>query len=252
MANRAECPNRCSIDWQSLPERSTSCPHCGLQLVTSHFQQSDSQERTRTASQPLVDPRLPLEIKRPSRSRKRQKKKPSRDSARFEIQVDKPEQRSTHLQRDRRFLARFYGLCLVILAACLLAPAVVYLANGRPLDGARVPRWVYLAIFAGGLHLVYSLFLIQVPDWSTLYSVALFVLFTSCVYGVLAGALWMSQADSVIESLLQLPYAMKSSALICLGIAFCLSALASFVFGRDALMWKRSFLRTHSSAKGTV
>lgn len=141
---------------------------------------------------------------------------------------------------DDRFLMRFYGICILLIGLATIVPCVFQWAQMAQADRIEpVPRWVYLLGFAGLLHVLYAVFLIQVFDYSAVQSVAAFLLVVTCVYGFLVVSLLLGDANGNIPLFLQLPLALQTRAAIWCGLMSGISALGCYLLGREAIVYRR-------------
>ena len=144
-------------------------------------------------------------------------------------------------KKDHRTLARFYGFCLATLGFISLIPAVIMLIKINQGEVASVtPRWIYILMFVGAIHVVYAFYLSQVADWSALWAISILMLVATCLYALFSTAILLDDGFGPVIRFLQLPVAqMRSASIWCL-IGLCLSVLMSFLCGRESLQWKRN------------
>ncbi len=159
-----------------------------------------------------------------------------------DIQIDK--HRGDSVQRDDdRFLHRFFAFCIVMAGIATTLPAVHYwVGDSAAVELRIVPRWVYLLGFVGALHLLYAFLAFQVPDYSTLWSLAGLLLIVTCVYGFTGIALWLGDGNGPAPRLLQIASIVRDRAAIWCGVMFGVSALGCYVFGREALLHRRKVI----------
>jgi hypothetical protein len=125
-----------------------------------------------------------------------------------------------------------------------IVPAVwQWIMISRSDDFQGIPRWVYLLGFSGGLHVCYALFVSQIGDYSALQSLAVFLLVATCVYGFVGIALWLGDNEQFAVRFIQISAVLKPRAAIWCGIMFSVSALGCFLFGREAVVWRRRACR---------
>ncbi len=157
------------------------------------------------------------------------------------VAIEHDEQQKPNAARDRVWLVRFYGVCLFVLSLANLVPLLIFAIYFRDQIGNQVlPRWAFATLFLAIIFAAYSIYLAQIPDWSTLTAATVFVLVVSCVYGFCVAGLMFGGMNSQVARWLQIPQAYFRMAPIWCGIMFCLLALVSFVFGKDAWAWQRS------------
>jgi hypothetical protein len=142
---------------------------------------------------------------------------------------------------DRTLLVKFFAFCLALLGLVMALPAAWHWWH---LSGEflvqPLPRWVFLLLFVGGLHVVYAFFLFQVVDWSALWSVAIVMVVLTAVYGFVAAGVWLDEGRGPIVRFLQVPNAFMRNATIWTLVMVCISGLSGYIFGREAIVWKQA------------
>ena len=157
------------------------------------------------------------------------------------IELNREDFSISQRKKDFKTIARFYGACVGILGLVSLIPAIVMLVQIQQAEiGATTPRWIYLMMFVGGLHLVYSVFLMQIADWSALWAISILMLVASCVYGMFSAAIMLDAGYGPIVQFLQLSGAQVRSAGIGCLVGLLFSVPTSYMCGREALNWKRA------------
>ena len=140
---------------------------------------------------------------------------------------------------DHKALSRFYGLLLALIGLLTAIPAAYFLLGYETGAGETAPRWIYLLLFCGALQLIYSLFLIQVTDWSALWAISFLSLVVSCMFGAAAAALLVDDGFGPVCQLLQLAFSQRKTAMLACMLGLCTSVLVSYLCGREAWMWQR-------------
>ncbi len=155
----------------------------------------------------------------------------------FRIEIDRTVARRGE---DDRFLLRFYGACVLMIGLTTVVPAVwQWVVISQSDEFQAVPRWAWFLGFAGGLHFLYAFYVSQIEDYSVLQSLAVFLLVVTCVYGFFGIALWLGDNDGVIARFLQLASVHETRAAAWAGVMFGVSALGCYLFGREAVIWRR-------------
>ena len=103
-----------------------------------------------------------------------------------------------------------------------------------------IARWIYLQIFIAAIHVLYAIYLVQIPDWSALRSVAVAMLAVAAVFGLISTGLLLGGNDGSIAKFLDLPYVLSRSATIWCVAMLCLATLMTFMSGRESLNWQRT------------
>lgn len=144
---------------------------------------------------------------------------------------------------ELRFLTQFYAACIGFMGLVLIVPS--FLAWG---GWAALPvepmgsRWIFIMIYLGALHLMYAVFLFQVPDRSALWAISLFLLVVGCVHGVFTAGTWLDAGSGPVSRFLQLPASETAAVTLWCFLHLCFSALLCYLCGRQALKWKQSLL----------
>ncbi len=149
--------------------------------------------------------------------------------------------RARESRSDRMILTRFIAVCILILGVINLAPAISqWLAWSSGTESGATPRWIYILMFLAALHLVYAIYLIQIPDWSALISVSIAMLAFAFVFGVVSTGLVLGGSQGTIARTLQLATVLTGPASIWCVAMLCLATLVSYMGGREAINWHRA------------
>ena len=150
------------------------------------------------------------------------------------------EKRSRQAHEDRITLTRFFAGFLIIVGLINLAPAVYCWWQWSQADtGTLLPRWIYLQIFVAILHIVYAVLLVQVPDWSTLLSIAIVMLVFAFIFGLFSVGL-VANSNGLLSQFLQIPGSLGRKACIWCVAMLVLATLASYLAGRESTHWRRT------------
>lgn len=142
---------------------------------------------------------------------------------------------------DRIVLARFYSICVFCTGIFNLIPAIYFWYYWGHIEiEASWPRWAYLQIFVAGLHFIYAIFLYQIPDWSTLRTIAIAMLVFAMMYGLVSSGLLIGGGHGTIANFLRLPSALLNQAAIWCVAMLCLSTLISYLTGKESALWCRT------------
>lgn len=149
--------------------------------------------------------------------------------------------RTRRANADRVTLTRFFAAMLVFVGLVNFAPAIYCWYTWSQVDiDFLLPRWIYLQIFIAVLHLVYAVLLIQVPDWSTLRSIAVVMLAFAFVFGLFSMGLLATGGNGLLAQFLQVPDSLGRQACIWCVAMLCLATLASYLAGRESNNWQRT------------
>lgn len=159
-----------------------------------------------------------------------------------------PENRKVELQQrvkassaDRKVLLKFFAACLGIVALVNLGPAVYHWIEwSQIIDSPALPRWIYLQAFVAVIHVVYAIYLLQIPDWSALKAVSVAMLVVAFVFGLVSTGLVAGGGQGAVAGFLELPHVLVYQASIWCVAMLLLSTLMCYMGGREALNWQRT------------
>ena len=149
--------------------------------------------------------------------------------------------RVTTANADRAMLSRFFAICLCLVAAINLGPAVYFWIQwSQTFESTALPRWIYLQAFVAALHVIYAVYLVQIQDWSALKAVAIAMLVVAFVFGLVSTGLVAGGGQGLIGQFLEIPHVLTSKASIWCVAMLCLSTLMCYVGGRVSVNWQRT------------
>lgn len=151
------------------------------------------------------------------------------------------QRRVSSANADRALLSRFFAICLCLVAAINLVPAIYFgIQWSRTFETTALPRWIYLQAFIAALHVIYAVYLVQIQDWSALKAVAIAMLTVAFAFGLISTGLIAGGGQGVIAQFLEIPHVLTSQASIWCVAMLCLSTLMCYVGGRVAVNWQRT------------
>jgi hypothetical protein len=149
-----------------------------------------------------------------------------------------------------RFLSQFFAACIAVMGLVLIIPSSLAWNGwgGLPVEPLG-SRWIFIMIFLGALHIMYSIYLFQLLDRSALWSVSIFLLAVACIHGVFTAGTWLDAGIGPVSRFLQLPPTETAAVTLWCFLHLCFSVLLSYLCGRQALRWKQLHQRaTRSTA----
>lgn len=144
---------------------------------------------------------------------------------------------------DRVILTRFIAGCICVLGLLNLIPAVFHwTAWAQTEEAGALPRWIYIQLFVAAMHMVYTIYLVQIPDWSALRAVSFAMLAFAVVFGAVSTGLLIGGAHGTVARGLEVATVLRGPAGIWCVIMLILSTLVSYMSGREAGSWRRADL----------
>lgn len=151
------------------------------------------------------------------------------------------EDRLEHANTDRKYLAWFFAMCLCCVAIINIVPALYHWYSWTQLaESMPLPRWIYIQIFVGAIHLVYAIFLAQIPNWSAMRAVSVAMLAVAFVFGFISTGLLIGGGQGNLTGFLGIPYTLSRQACIWCVAMLCLATLMSYWGGKESSNWERS------------
>lgn len=150
------------------------------------------------------------------------------------------EEKLSVANEDRKLFARFFAICLCLIAVLNLIPASLQWYHWSQLpDSAPLPRWIYIQMFIGSIYLIYAFFLAQIPDWSALRAVSVAMLLMAFVFGIISAGLLIGGHGN-FAGYLGIPFALNRLACIWCVAMLCVATLMSFWGGKESANWQRA------------
>ena len=155
---------------------------------------------------------------------------------------------SAQLHADAGRTLAVYQLAAALVAAAVVSvvPAVwdmVEYAKSAELDAPPVARWALVLFFLAVVQLAYAVYLFQLPDWSSVWVVTVFLLVQAAGYAGVLGIVLISDQSGLLVGQQGLQLADKlaggQAALWCLCMVSVATILALFA-GRMSLAWQRA------------
>jgi hypothetical protein len=155
---------------------------------------------------------------------------------------------SAALHADASRTLAVYQLAAALAAVALfsVAPAawdVVEYLRSEELDAPFVARWAFVLFFLGVVQLAYAVYLFQLPDWTSVWVVTVWLLVVAAGYAGALGLVLISEADGFLVGPHGLQLADKlaggQAALWCLCMVSIATILAFFA-GRMSVQWRRA------------
>lgn len=108
----------------------------------------------------------------------------------------------------------------------------------RSVDSAGVARWACLLLLVAMIQFAYAIYMVQLPDWSTVWVVSLATLSLAFLYAMLTAVLIMGQPQSHIVQLLGLEDQLHGNrAAGWCAIMLSLTCLLAYAAGRISVRW---------------
>lgn len=142
---------------------------------------------------------------------------------------------------DRRMLARFFALVLCLVAIVNMVPAFYHWFHWTQMtESLALPRWIYIQVFVGAIHLVYAIFLFQINNWSAMRAVSVAMLGVAFVFGFISTGLLVGGGEGNLTGFLGIPYTLSRQACIWCVAMLCLATLMSYWGGKESTNWQRA------------
>jgi len=143
----------------------------------------------------------------------------------------------------KRWAVYQFGIGLILATLFGAVPAAMDIIDHfRTVDSPGVSRWAYGLLLVSGVQLAYALYLIQLPDWSTVRVVSVVTLVLATAYAMLLAITMLLTEESPIIQFLGLSdkmYPNKAAGwcVILLGI----SSLLAYLGGRISMRWRQAY-----------
>lgn len=256
MPLRVICPNGCVLRiTDKYAGKKVRCPKCKSVIQVDNLTAKDNdlqqpQIATGSASaadQDWTDFEIVMdETQAPDRSRTATEPiaVTSTSSSSFQIDpatnLDQYQGRIERARQDRVLLSRIAAAFIFLVGLINLLPACFqwYLWSQDPLS-ETLPLWITLLVFLGAIHLLYALFVFQIPDWSALRAVSVVMLIEAAICGFVSVGILLGGVNSPSVSYLGLNYAMLNSASVWCVTMLLLAVVTSFLTAKESFNWQQ-------------
>ena len=162
-----------------------------------------------------------------------------------------PEQRVRGYEAEAARRSTVYQLAAALILASLfsMAPAVLdAVEHFRTAESLGVSRWAFLLLLAGTIQITYAVYMVQLPDWSTVWVVSLVTLGLAMIYAMLLGVFMLADQESEFVQILGLGDKLPGhrAAGWCL-IMLSLSCLLAYATGRVSVRWHHAYRILYSA-----
>lgn len=135
------------------------------------------------------------------------------------------------------------GACLAILACVGMIPGILEVVrHTQDFDSRGIERFAYFVFFFSGIQLIYAIYMVQLPDWSTARVVMVVSAMVSVLYAISMGVALMAGNDNAIIAAFGLS-AQQSAGYVsmwCCMMTLLMSLLTYFLV-RTSLRWQRAY-----------
>jgi hypothetical protein len=106
-------------------------------------------------------------------------------------------------------------------------------------DSPGVARWALLILLVGCVQIAYAVYVVQLPDWSSVWVLALACLALAASYALILALILMSSNDNSILDWLHLDRAPRSKSARWCFMMLSLTSLLAYFAGRFSVRWHR-------------
>ena len=123
-------------------------------------------------------------------------------------------------------------------------------------EGGHIAPWAFWTMFIGAMQLLYVVYLVQVPDWSSVWVVSILNLIITTFYATMMAILLMGKGENAIAEALQLTEMhgadIRKKALIWCISMLSISSLLTYLSGRVGIRWHKTYKMTVAATEGTA
>jgi hypothetical protein len=153
---------------------------------------------------------------------------------------------------DQRWTVYQLGVSLALAALFGAVPAVLdMVAHVQAVESAGISRWAWVLLLTSGIQLAYAVYLVQLPDWSSVWTVSIVMLAFATAYAMLLGLLMLADNQSQLVRFLELTDARASHKAPgwCL-IMLSICSLLAYFCGRISARWQHAYRMATEDAAG--
>jgi hypothetical protein len=144
------------------------------------------------------------------------------------------------------WLAMFVSGIALVNFSLFVADAVLDAQELRP---TGVSNWAFVLLLIGLVQGVYAFYLVQLPDWSTVWVASIVMLIAAAAHAMLLTVLALGGGNTPLAAGLQLDeFADQRPELVCL-IMLSLTGLLSYLLGRASFRWRKNEAQLAATVK---
>lgn len=102
-----------------------------------------------------------------------------------------------------------------------------------------ISRWAWFLLFTGFLQIAYSVYVLQLPDFSTVWMTAIFLLVIATIYAMSLGMILLG-GDPVL-GIFEVHVLLRNKAGLWLFLMLCMTGLVAYFCGRVSVRWQKAF-----------
>lgn len=243
----------------TLPESkagtSVRCPQCRQYVQVPGNKEETAQKKPPPLHKSSAPPMLPVErtpvagetASGGSREPANPPPLPTHVSAVTEAQTEgsvasQPKRHGVRHNASQVITAYWFGGALIFAAIVGTCPAVLeFVDHVRHIDtSSGISRWAYLLILLAAVQIAYAVYVMQLPDWGTVWVATLFTLLVAAGYATLLGFLLLSTNPGQSVGFLQLAEPLRHKAVSWCFLMLSLSCLLTYIGGRAGAGWYRA------------
>jgi hypothetical protein len=144
---------------------------------------------------------------------------------------------------EKRWTVYQLGAILILAAVFGAVPAVLdVIAHFQAIESPGVSRWAWALLLASVIQLAYAVYLFQLPDWSSVWTVSIVLLVFATAYAMLLGLLMLADNQSQVVQFLELADARaghKATGWCLIMLSIC--SLLAYFCGRTGARWHHAY-----------
>jgi hypothetical protein len=162
------------------------------------------------------------------------------------------------LAPDRGHQMAAYQLAAALIAAALfsIAPAVWDIVEYAQIPESQfVARWALVLLLLGAVQIAYTIYLVQLPDWTSVWVITVYLLLLAAIYAAVLGLVLILRESGLVVNALQLADKLEGGK----AVLWCLcmvgvSTILAFFAGRLSARWHKTemFIRQTGLARGSA
>ncbi|MEO8494742.1 MAG: hypothetical protein ABI614_06710 [Planctomycetota bacterium] len=163
-----------------------------------------------------------------------------------QLETDEVELPVRGYEADRKHVAtvRWLAAAILLIGLIGMVPAIIDVVEHSLSETSEgLSRWACALLLIGVLHCAYAFYLVQLPDWSSVWVVTIFTLAVAAGYAAMFGLTLLSSDQGHFVQLLDLADRLRGGKATawCL-IMLSLLSLTSYFSGRVGARWRNAFV----------
>jgi hypothetical protein len=165
-------------------------------------------------------------------------------------EADRPATRGVQHDPAKRATVYYLALLTSAVAICGAVPAVKELIDHfRAFESTGIENWAHILLLLAAIQLAYAAYSALVPDWGTLWVLAIFSVLVAAFYASGLAVFMFARSENLLLATLDLAdEQFHGQGTRWCFLMLCLTLLLTYFYGRVSTRWHKAYVITADTA----